>query len=87
MSAALMLVHRGIDGMVVNMPFTYRTGEMMAVVEEVADYIAGMELVDSLWEAIAADRLRVILEQRVEIADLKHDLDMFTVKPAGAMAL
>lgn len=69
---ALMLIHRGEDGMVTPMPFTYRTGELMAVIEEVADYIAGMELVDSLYEGIAADRLRTILEQRVQLKDAKE---------------
>lgn len=51
------------------MPFCYRSGEMMTLVEEIADYLAGMGLVDSLWEAIAADRLRIILEQRVKLQD------------------
>lgn len=69
MSPAILIVHRGEDGMVTPMPFCYRSGEMMTLVEEMVDYIAGMGLVDSLWEAIAADRLRIILEQRVKLQD------------------
>lgn len=66
---ALLLVHKDSDGSIVSMPFCYRSGEMMTLVEEIADYLAGMGLVDSLWEAIAADRLRIILEQRVKLQD------------------
>lgn len=69
MSPAILIVHRGEDGMVTPMPFCYRSGEMMTLVEEMVDYIAGMGLVDSLWEGIAADRLRIILEQRVKLQD------------------
>lgn len=81
MTAALLIVHMGEDGMVTPMPFVYRSGEMMSIVEEVADYIAGMELVDSLWEGIAADRLRIILEQRVQLQDAAQ-----AVKEAREMA-
>ena len=89
MTAALLIVHKGVDGMVTPMPFVYRSGEMMSIVEEVADYIAGMELVDSLWEGIAADRLRIILEQRVQLQDAAQAVkearemaEMFTVREA-----
>ena len=89
MTAALLIVHKGEDGMVTPMPFVYRSGEMMSIVEEVADYIAGMELVDSLWEGIAADRLRIILEQRVQLQDAAQAVkearemaEMFTVREA-----
>ena len=75
--------------MVTPMPFVYRSGEMMSIVEEVADYIAGMELVDSLWEGIAADRLRIILEQRVQlqeaaqaVKEAREMAEMFTVREA-----
>jgi hypothetical protein len=81
MTAALLIVHKGEDGMVTPMPFVYRSGEMMSIVEEVADYIAGMELVDSLWEGIAADRLRIILEQRVQLQEAAQ-----AVKEAREMA-
>ena len=64
---ALLLLHRDSDGTVTNMPFAYRSGEMMAIVSEIADYLAGMGLVHSLYEAVAADRLRVILDQRITI--------------------
>jgi hypothetical protein len=80
-TAALLIVHKGEDGMVTPMPFVYRSGEMMSIVEEVADYIAGMELVDSLWEGIAADRLRIILEQRVQLQEAAQ-----AVKEAREMA-
>lgn len=69
MNPAIMILHRGEDGMVTPMPFVYRSGEMMALVEEMVEYIAGMGLVDSLWEAVAADRLRIILEQKVKLQD------------------
>lgn len=69
MTNALLIVHKGDDGMITPMPFTYRSGELMAIVEEVADYIAGMDLVDSLWEGIAADRLRTILDQKMQLKD------------------
>ena len=89
MTAALLIVHKGEDGMVTPMPFVYRSGEMMSIVEEVADYIAGMELVDSLWEGIAADRLRIILEQRVQlqeaaqaVKEAREMAEMFTVRKA-----
>jgi len=89
MTAALLIVHQGEDGMVTPMPFVYRSGEMMSIVEEVADYIAGMELVDSLWEGIAADRLRIILEQRVQlqeaaqaVKEAREMAEMFTVREA-----
>jgi len=88
-TAALLIVHKGEDGMVTPMPFVYRSGEMMSIVEEVADYIAGMELVDSLWEGIAADRLRIILEQRVQlqeaaqaVKEAREMAEMFTVREA-----
>ncbi len=89
MTAALLIVHKGEDGMVTPMPFVYRSGEMMSIVEEVADYIAGMELVDSLWEGIAADRLRIILEQRVQlqeaaqaVKEAREMAEMWTVREA-----
>ncbi len=89
MTAALLIVHKGEDGIGVTMPFVYRSGEMMSIVEEVADYIAGMELVDSLWEGIAADRLRIILEQRVQlqeaaqaVKEAREMAEMFTVREA-----
>lgn len=72
-----MLVHREDDGRVTAMPFVYESGEMFSVIEEMADYIAGMELVDSLWEGIAADRLRIILQQQVEIRDLTQTVALF----------
>lgn len=71
MSAALMLLHRDSDGTVNVVPFTYRSGEMVEVVEEMAAYIAGCDLVDSLWEGVAADHLRRLLETRTELVAAK----------------
>ena len=94
MSPAILIVHRGEDGMTVPMPFCYKSGQMMALVEEMVDYIAGMGLVDSLWEAIAADRLRIILEQRVKLQDAAqavkeaHELaEMWMVGPLKEAAV
>lgn len=94
MSPAILIVHRGEDGMVTPMPFCYRSGQMMTLVEEMVDYIAGMGLVDSLWEAIAADRLRIILEQRVKLQDAAqavkeaHELaEMWMVGPLKEAAV
>ena len=94
MRPAILIVHRGEDGMVTPMPFCYRSGQMMALVEEMVDYIAGMGLVDSLWEGIAADRLRIILEQRVKLQDAAqavkeaHELaEMWMVGPLKEAAV
>ena len=73
MTQALLIVHRGSDGLVTPMPFTYKDGNLAPIVEEVADYLAGMGLVDSLWEGIAADRLRSVLllqQDKREMADV-----------------
>lgn len=69
MNPALILVHRDIDGSTVAMPFAYKSGEMMTIIEEIVEYITGMDLVDSVWEGIAADRLRIILEQKVKLQE------------------
>lgn len=68
--------------MVTPMPFCYKSGEMMTLVEEVADYLAGMGLVDSLWDGIAADRLRTILENRVRIQTLGQAIEDLKVQLA-----
>lgn len=85
---AILIVHRGEDGMITPMPFCYRSGELMTLVEEIADYLAGMGLVGSLWEGIAADRLRVILEQKVKlqeaakaVKEAQETADMWMVGP------
>jgi hypothetical protein len=73
MTQALLIVHRGSDGLVTPMPFTFKDGNLAPIVEEVADYLAGMGLVDSLWEGIAADRLRSVLllqQDKREMADV-----------------
>lgn len=73
MTQALLIIHRGSDGVVTPMPFTYKDGNMLPIVEDIADYLAGMGLVDSLWEGIAADRLRSVLllqQDKREMADV-----------------
>ena len=94
MTPAILIVHRGEDGMVTPMSFCYKSGQMMTLVEEMVDYIAGMGLVDSLWEGIAADRLRIILEQRVKLQDAAqavkeaHELaEMWMVGPLKEAAV
>ena len=89
--SALLLIHRD-GGTVTNIPFVYKDGEMMQAIEEVADYIAGAGLVDSLWEGIAADRLGIILRQNVKlkeaedvIAELK-EWSAFVGHPVKEMA-
>jgi hypothetical protein len=76
--SALLIIHRDTDGRLTNIPFTYRDGEMMALVEEIADTLAGGGMVDSLWEGVAADRLGIILNQRGEIKDLTKRLEQET---------
>lgn len=73
MNQALILAHRGSDGMVTPLAFTYKNGEMSPIVKDVAEYIAGMELVDSFYEGIAADRLATILENRMRLVALGGD--------------
>lgn len=93
MKPALLIVHRDSDGSTTNLPFTYKTGEMMAVVEAMVDYIVGLDLVDSVWEAVAADRLGAILDRDREIRDLKAevkqlkaDLGLWTGDRVGVLA-
>ncbi len=84
--STLMLLYKGDDGRVFDIPFAYRDGEMMGLAEAVADVIVGMGGVDSLWEAIAADRLRTILEQRVKLKE-QSDVIASMRDAVGAMAL
>jgi len=66
----LILVHRDERGHHVAMPFVREDGSLTGLCSEIADYLAGMDLADAFWGAIAADRLRVILEQRETIREL-----------------
>lgn len=70
--SALILVHRDQDGRTVTVPFAMHDGQMLMAVESIADYLAGAGLFDSFWESVAVDRLRVILEQRQEIHELRE---------------
>ncbi|RTL26156.1 MAG: hypothetical protein EKK55_08225 [Rhodocyclaceae bacterium] len=71
MSAALMVLHRDSGGTVSVVPFAYRSGQMVEVIEEMANYIAGCGLGDSLWEGVAADHLRRLLETRSALVEAK----------------
>lgn len=70
--SALILVHRDADGRTVTVPFACHDGQLLMAIEGIADYIVGAGLSDSLWEAVATDRLRVILEQREELRELRQ---------------
>ena len=66
----LILVHRDERGHTVAMPFCRADGSLTGLCSEIADYLAGMDLTDAFWGNLAADRLRVILEQRETVRDL-----------------
>lgn len=73
MTQALLIVHRDSSGVCLPMPFTYLDGNLLPIVEEITDYLAGMGLVDALWEGIAADRQRSILllqQEKREMAEV-----------------
>lgn len=73
MTEALILVQRDSEGGTTAHPFAYRDGNLLPVVEEIADYLAGMGLECALWEGIAADRQRSILylqQEKREMADV-----------------
>lgn len=84
--SALLIIHRTDDGQITNIPFTYRDGHMMELIEEVADVLAGMGACESVWEGIAADRLRTILEQRRKLAEQRETIESMQ-NAVGAMAL
>ena len=67
--STILLVYRGDDGKMIEIPFAYRDGEMSPLAEQVADVIVSMTAVDSFWEGVAADRKRTILEQRVKLKE------------------
>lgn len=84
--STLLLVVKTDDGQVLNVPFTYRDGHMMELIEEVADVLAGMGIAGGIWEGIAADRLRIILEQRRKLAEQRETIQSMR-DAVGAMAL
>lgn len=84
--STLLLVVKTDDGQVLNVPFTYHDGELMQFVENVADVLAGMGMPQSVWEGIAADRLRIILEQRRKLAE-QSDVIASMKEAVGVMAL
>ncbi len=67
-SPALIIVHRDAAGATQSVPFVYRDGRLLEVVEEIANYRMAMAP-EGLWEGIAADRQRIILDQRVKLQD------------------
>ena len=68
----LILVHRDERGHHVAMPFVREDGSLTGLCSEIADYLAGMDLADAFWGAISADRLGVILDQRLTIRELNE---------------
>lgn len=67
---ALMLLHRDPKGLVKTVPFCYEDGAPLHLVEEVANYLFANNLLESWGEGVSADRLRIILENRIRIATL-----------------
>lgn len=59
----VMLLTRVEDGKIKNVPFVYRDGSMLEIVEAIAELLVAHGLECPFWEGIAADRLRIILEQ------------------------
>lgn len=72
--STLLIVVKTDDGQVLNVPFTYHDGELFQFVENVADVLAGMGMPESIWEAIAADRLGIILRLRRQLAEQSESL-------------
>jgi len=68
----LILVHRDEHGRHVAMPFVREDGSLTGLCSEIADYLAGMDLADAFWGAIAADRLGVLLDHRQTIRELNE---------------
>lgn len=79
--SALLLIHKTDDGQVTNLRFAFRDGEMSAAIEQIADYMHAAGLGESLYENVAADRLAIILAQRVQIKELKAEVALW-VSPA-----
>lgn len=67
--SALILISKDSDGVTV-IPFAYRSGELNAVTQELAEYMWASGMNDSLWENVAADRLATILAQNVKIREM-----------------
>ena len=84
--SALLIIHRTNEGQITNIPFTYRDGHLMELIEEIADVLAGMGIAESVWEGVAADRLRTILEQRRKLAE-QSEVIASMQHAVGAMAL
>ena len=84
--SALLIIHRTNEGQITNIPFTYRDGHLVELIEEIADVMAGMGISGGVWEGVAADRLRVILEQRRKLTEQRETIESMQ-NAVGAMAL
>ena len=84
--SALLLIYKGDDGQILNIPFAAKEGELMTLVEEMVDVMAGMGIAGGIWEGVAADRLRIILEQRRKLAEQRETIQSMR-DAVGAMAL
>ena len=52
--SALLIIHRTNEGQITNIPFTYRDGHLVELIEEIADVMAGMGISGGVWEGVAA---------------------------------
>jgi len=84
--SALLLIYKGDDGQILNIPFTSREGELMTLIDQMVDVMAGMGISGGVWEGVAADRLRVILEQRRKLTEQRETIESMQ-NAVGAMAL
>lgn len=71
--SALMLLHKGDDGQVLNIPFTYRHGGMSEIVEEIVATLIAVGAANAVWEGVGHDRLGVILDMRQQIRSLTEE--------------
>lgn len=85
MKPILYMVHRGEDGITIPMPFTYKSGEMMAIVEDIAEFLVNAELTPLFWEAVAADRLGVILDQNLKLKEAAKVISALKGEVVGAL--
>jgi len=84
--SALLIIYKGDDGRVANIPFTYHDGQMMSLVEEIVDVLVGIGAAESVLAGVAADRGRIILEQRVKLQE-QSDVIAALREPVGAMGI
>lgn len=73
--SALLIVHKDATGKTTNVPFVYKDGNLLEVLENIAKYIVDAGAVDTLWEGVATDRLHLIHAQKVHIKELESLLE------------